>query len=100
MGFLGGNRKPVDPDNEKCTLDKENQQFQCTFEDEDENGDTVRAGVVQVTVDENGEIVGNDHEFKGGFSEQEKEYLKGRTAEQLDQEINSGPLSGYSDGGL
>jgi hypothetical protein len=93
MGLLG-NGGQFDPDKEKCTLDQENQKFQCKFADKD--GDEVRNGAIEVKVDENGEIVGSSHELEG-FTQQEKERLKQITGSQLQQEIESGPLSGYED---
>jgi len=99
MGLLGGGSATVNPDNEKCKMHEDRGSFQCKFEDQDDRGDTERAGVVEIQVDENGNIVGSEHEFKGGFKRNEKEQLKGRTAEQLEQELDSGPLDGYSNGG-
>lgn len=95
MGILGGN-KQFDPDKEKCELDRDNMQFQCQFADE--KGGEDRRGAVVVQVDENGEIVGSQHELEG-FSQEEKQRLQQITGSQLKGEIDKGPLDGYSDGG-
>jgi len=95
MGLLGGNGR-FDPDKERCRLDEEEMQFQCEFKDQ--KGGEERKGAIVVNVDENGKVVGSEHELNG-FSQQEKQRLKQITGSQLEQEVDDGPLSGYSDGG-
>lgn len=96
MGLLGGS-KEFNPDRERCKLDEEKMEFQCEFEDQD--GDEKRQGAIVVNVDGDGEVVGSEHDLSG-FSQEEKQKLMQITGSQLEQEIDNGPLSGYSDGGL
>lgn len=96
MGLLSGKKNDqFDPDKEKCVLDEESMEFMCEFGDEKDG--QVRKGGIVVNVNEDGEIVGSEHELEG-FNQQEKERLKQITGSQLKQEIDSGPLSGYSNG--